>query len=77
MSTVRWSIVVPEATDRALRTFLAERGMGEGDLSRFVDDAVRAHLFHLSVEEIKDRHHDRDQGHIMASVDGELRNERN
>ncbi len=76
MSTVRWSVVIPEATDRTLRTFLAQRGMRKGDLFKFVDDAVQARLFELTVDEIKDRNRDLDQDDIMAAVDEALGVER-
>lgn len=55
MSSARWSLVVSEATDRALRTFLARRGLKQGYLSRFVEEAVREKLFDLTVTEIKER----------------------
>ncbi len=55
MSTTRWSLVVSEATDRALRTFLASRGLKKGHLSQFVEDAVREKLFDLTVAEVKER----------------------
>jgi len=45
MSNVRWSIVVPEETDRALRSYLARRGTKKGDISRFVEEVVQARLF--------------------------------
>ena len=48
MSNTRWSVVIPEDTDRALRTYLARKGTGKGDLSRFVDEAVLSHLFELT-----------------------------
>ena len=41
MSTTRWSLVVSEATDRALRTFLASRALKKGHFSQFVEDAPR------------------------------------
>jgi hypothetical protein len=37
MSNIRWSVMVPEDTDRALRCYLARTGGRKGDLSRFVD----------------------------------------
>ena len=55
MSNVRWSIVVDEETDRALRSYLRERGARRGELSRFVGEAVQARLLELNVREIKDR----------------------
>lgn len=45
MSTVRWNISVSADTDQALRVFLASRGGGKkGDLSRFIEEAVKAHI---------------------------------
>lgn len=55
MSNIRWSVVVPEATDRALRTYLARHGGKKGDISRFIDEAVQARLFELTVENVKKR----------------------
>lgn len=54
MSTTRWNVAVSAETDRALRMFLASQGGGrKGDLSRFVEEAVRAHILELSAEETK------------------------
>ena len=55
MSATRWSLVVSEATDRALCTFLASRGLKKGHLSQFVEEAVREKLFDLTVAEVKAR----------------------
>ena len=55
MSSTRWSLVVSESTDRALRTFLASRGLKKGDLSQFVEEAVRERLFDLTVTKVKER----------------------
>ena len=41
-------------TDKSLRMFLASQGGGrKGDLSRFVEEAVRAHILELSAEQAK------------------------
>lgn len=54
MSTTRWNVAVSAETDRALRMFLASQGGGrKGDLSRFVEEAVRAHILELSAEDAK------------------------
>jgi len=74
MSQVRWSVVVPESTDRALRTFLAQRGMKKGDLSRFVDDAVQARLFELTVQAVKDRNRAFSPEDIFAAIDEAVAN---
>ena len=75
MSNVRWSIVVPEETDRALRSFLARRGTKKGDLSRFVEEAVQSRLFELTVESVKERNRPRDQNEILEAVDEALASE--
>ena len=50
--SVRWSLVVSDATDRSLRTYLARTGGRKGDLSRFVDRAVRQAIFWETLESV-------------------------
>ena len=75
MSNVRWSIVVPEETDRALRSFLARRGTKKGDISRFVEEAVQARLFELTVEGVKERNQEHDQNEILKAIEDALAGE--
>jgi hypothetical protein len=72
MSNVRWSIVVPEETDRALRSYLARRGTKKGDISSFVDEAVQARLFELTVEDVKDGNRKFAQDDILEAIDEAL-----
>ncbi|MCP4288327.1 MAG: hypothetical protein GY792_28535 [Gammaproteobacteria bacterium] len=72
MSNVRWSIVIPEETDRALRSFLAQRGTKKGDISRFVEEAVQSRLFELTVGDVKERNRLHDQKAILAAIDEAL-----
>lgn len=54
MNTRRWNIAVSSDTDQSLRMFLASQGGGrKGDLSRFVEEAVRAHILELTAEQAK------------------------
>ena len=54
MSTVRWNLAVSSDTDRSVRMFLASQGGGrKGDLSRFIEQAVRTYIFERAVEEAK------------------------
>jgi hypothetical protein len=54
MNTVRWNIAVSVDTDQSLRLFLASQGGGrKGDLSRFIEQAVRAHILELTAEQVK------------------------
>ena len=73
MSNIRWSVVVREDTDRALRSYLGATGAKKGSLSRFVDEAVRARLFELTVDDVKERNRAYAQDEILAAI-GEARN---
>ncbi len=76
---VRWNIKVSKETDLTLRTFLGARGMKKGDLSKFIEEAVRWRVFHRTVEDIKARNAGADPDEIQGLVDeavGEVRAER-
>ena len=68
----RWSLVVSEEIDRALRTYLAQHGLRKGDLSRFVEEAVQDRLFDLTVREVKDRNAEYDSADIMETIEEAL-----
>lgn len=54
MNQIRWNIAVSADTDQSLRMFLASQGGGrKGDLSRFIEEAVKAHILELSAEQVK------------------------
>jgi len=54
MSTVRWNIAVSQEVDQSVRIFLAAQGGGrKGDLSRFIEESVRAHLLERVVDQAK------------------------
>jgi len=72
MSNIRWSVMVPEDTDRALRLYLARTGGKKGDLSRFVDDAVLARLFDLTVDDVKERNRAQSQSEILEAIEEAL-----
>ena len=67
----RWNLSIPDKTDRAVRTYLARTGGKKGDLSRFVDDAVRRRVFDLTVRGIKDRNAATDQQALLDLIDAE------
>jgi len=72
MGNIRWSVVVPEDTDRALRSYLARTGGRKGDFSRFVDSAVLARLFELTVEDVKKRNRSQSQKDILGTIEEAL-----
>jgi hypothetical protein len=70
---VRWNIKVSKQTDLTLRTFLGSQGMKKGDLSKFIEQAVRAHVFHRTVEDIKARNAGTDPDEMQALIDDAVR----
>ena len=54
MNMIRWNVAVSADTDQSLRIFLASQGGGrKGDLSRFIEEAVKAHILELTAEQAK------------------------
>ena len=68
----RWNLSISEETDRAVRTFLARTGGKKGDLSRFVDEAVRRRVLDLTVRQVKNRNAGSDQREILDLIDEEV-----
>ena len=68
----RWNLSISEETDRAVRTFLARNGGKKGDLSRLVDEAVRRHVFDLTIGQVKERNAGYDQMEILDLIDDEV-----
>lgn len=68
----RWNLTIRDTTDRAVRTYLARIGGRKGDLSRFVDEAVRRRVLDLTVRQIKDRNASYDQQEILNLIDMEV-----
>ena len=66
---VRWSITVSKDTDLALRTFLGTQGAKKGDLSKFIEEAVRAQVFHRTIQDIKARNADTDPDELQSIID--------
>ena len=65
----RWTLSIPDETDRTVRTYLARTGLKKGDLSRFVDRAVRRQVFGLVVQEIKERNADADPDELARLIE--------
>ena len=70
---VRWNIKVSKETDLTLRTFLGSHGMKKGDLSKFIEQAVRSHVFHRTVQDIKARNAGTDPDEMQALIDDAVR----
>lgn len=65
---VRWTIKVSSETDLSLRTFLGAKGMKKGDLSRFVEEAVRWRILDQTVRDLKDRNQDLDPDELETLI---------
>ena len=70
---VRWNIKVSKETDLTLRTFLTAQGLKEGDLSKFIEEAVRWRVFHRTVQEIKARNVEADSDELQNIIDDAVR----
>lgn len=68
----RWKMSISEKTNKAVRSYLMRIGGKGGDLSRFVDEAVRRRVFDLTVREIKNRNSLHDQQEILDLIDEEV-----
>jgi hypothetical protein len=70
--TIRWTVKVSKSTDTSLRTHLAQKGLKKGDLSKFIEEAVRWRVFHQTVEDTKARNTNVPQEEIDAAIDEAL-----
>lgn len=52
-AVTRWNLNIQDETDRMVRSHLARSGLQEGDLSKFVDDAVRREVLRRTMKEIR------------------------
>lgn len=70
MSSVRWNIAVSPEVDQSVRMFLAAQGGGrKGDLSRFIEEAVRTYLLEQVAEQAKAAAAGMNEADLMDLVD--------
>jgi hypothetical protein len=67
--TTRWTVSVSKSTDIAVRSFLAQRGMKKGDLSKFIEDAVRWRVFDRTLAEVRGKFDDMSPEALQALID--------
>src|SRR3954451_14432581 len=51
--TTRWTVSVSKETDITVRSFLAQRGMKKGDLSKFIEEAVKWRVLDQTMTEAR------------------------
>ena len=69
MDTVRWSLNVSKETDVSLRMYLAQQGTRKGDLSKFVEEAVRWRVLDKVVQATKVKNSDVSAGELESAID--------
>jgi hypothetical protein len=67
--TTRLTITWSEEADHALRTFLGSKGMKKGDLSKFIEEAVRWRIFHQTVREAREAFADVSSRELQKMID--------
>lgn len=73
---VRWNVKVSKETDLTLRTYLGAQGMKKGDLSKFIEEAVRWRILQRTVQNIKARNSGGDPDQLQMLVDEAVRSVR-
>jgi hypothetical protein len=67
--TTRWTVSVSRETDIALRTHLAQRGMKKGDLSKFIEEAVKWRVFDQTLADVREGFADMAPEALEAMID--------
>ena len=66
---MRWNVAVSSETDQALRVLLASRGQGrKGDLSRFIEGAVRERVFKETAQAVKEQNREATPEEVESAV---------
>jgi hypothetical protein len=65
----RWTVKVSKETDIAVRSYLAERGGKKGDLSKFIERAVRKEVLRATVHDIQERTADLSGEDVQRLID--------
>lgn len=68
-SVTRWTVSVSKDTDITVRSFLARRGMKKGDLSKFIEEAVKWRVFDQTLAEVRDKFADMRPEELEAVID--------
>ena len=65
----RWTVKITKETDAAVRSYLAEHGGKKGDLSKFIEHAVRKEVLRATVRDIQERNADLPGEELQALID--------
>ena len=67
--TTRLTITWSKRADYALRSFLGAQGMKKGDISKFIEEAVRWRIFHQTVREARQAFADVPPDELQKMID--------
>ena len=68
-TTTRWTVSVSKDTDIAVRSFLAQRGMKKGDLSKFIEEAVKWRVLDQTITEARSKFADMSPEALESAID--------
>lgn len=68
-TTTRWTVSVSRNTDIAVRSFLAQRGLKKGDLSKFIEEAVKWRVLDQTMAEARSKFADLPPAELEAMVE--------
>jgi hypothetical protein len=68
-NAIRWTVSVSRETDVTVRSFLAQRGLKKGDLSRFIEEAVKWRVLDQTIAETRRQFADLPPDELDALVD--------
>jgi hypothetical protein len=74
--TARLTITWSKEADHALRTFLGSQGMKKGDISKFIEEAVRWRIFHQTARESRAAFADVSPKELQQMIDDAVENVR-
>jgi hypothetical protein len=67
--STRWTVKVSKETDVTLRTYLAQSGLRKGDLSKFIEEAVRWRVLDRTAAAVRERSGRMDPEALQALID--------
>ena len=67
--TIRWTVCVSKETAITVRSFLAQRGLKSGDLSKFIEEVVKWRVLDQTLAEARSRFADLSPEALEALID--------
>jgi len=68
-NNTRWTVKVSKDTDIIVRSFLAQRGLKKGDLSKFIEEAVKWRVLDQTIAEARSKFADLSPEELEGIID--------